>query len=173
MADEHPEIVEPIQPIVQGLETGEVRLGQVMGSQPVQPVRQLGEVARLDQDRGIALVNPVVEEERQGIGDTVDPIDALPFGQLVERRDRFPKLLEPAPHHLDLDRIIIPMAQREQRFVAVIHPGTDIVRRQVRRGAWSFLGHCRHAGSSPVLAVESMLLQREGHGVFTVSRRTC
>ena len=147
MADQHPELVEPVQPVIHHVQAGQVDLGQVLGGKAVEPGVELGKVAVLDQGERIALVDAVIEQQRQRVLDAVDRMHAFAPGEFLERGDRAVQLFELQLQRSKLRFLAIAPAHREQRLEAVVDPGPGRI-----RGQACWFGH------------------RLGHGFSQVSR---
>jgi hypothetical protein len=122
VADLHAELVEPGHPVVERGQAGQVHLVQRQRGQPSEPGRQPGQVAVLDQAERVALIDAVIEQQRQRVLDRIDLADALAAGELVERLDRVTEFIDLALQDFQLDIAVIAPAQLEQRFVAMIEP---------------------------------------------------
>ena len=131
---DHPVLVEALEPAVDRRDAVERDRGEVVRRQPPQPPCQPVELALLDQAHRVALVDPVVEEERRRILDALDPVDTLPRRQRVQRGDTGPQLLEPAADSLELRLLDLLTREGEQRLERHRRPARHIGRIELDAG---------------------------------------
>jgi hypothetical protein len=86
---------EQVQPLVDRTAARRIDVAQVMRREPIEPGGHAVELGLLQQVGGIRLVDRVLEQQRQHVGDLRDVVDALTVGQLRQHRNVVPTLREP------------------------------------------------------------------------------